>query len=160
MTVTALFPGTFDPVTHGHTDLITRASRLFSHVVVAVASNPTKQPCFDLAQRVNMIKHVTQHLPNIKVIGFSGLLVDFAKQQNASVLLRGVRSVSDFDYEFQLASLNRRLSPTLESVLLTPAEEHAFISSTIVKEVTLHGGNVSEFVDPLIEAALQKALKP
>lgn len=160
MPVKAIYPGTFDPVTNGHTDLITRASNLFSEVVVAVASNPSKKPCFDLDKRVEMIKQVTQHLPNITVVGFSGLLVDFAKQQNASVLVRGLRAVSDFEYEFQLASMNRRLSPNLESVFLTPSVENTFISSTIVKEVALHNGDVSSFVHPVIKVALDEALKP
>lgn len=160
MPIKAIYPGTFDPVTNGHGEIITRASKLFSEVVVAVASNPTKQPCFDLAKRVEMIEHVTQHLPNITVVGFSGLLVNFAKEHNASVLVRGVRGVSDFEYEFQLASLNRQLSPDLETIFLTPSAENSFISSTIVKEVTLHDGDVSTFVHPIVKSALDKALKP
>jgi len=160
MPVKAIYPGTFDPVTNGHTDLIARASRLFSEVVVGVASSPSKKPCFDLAQRVEMIEQVTKHLPNVTVVGFTGLLVDFAKQHDASVLVRGLRAVSDFEYEFQLANMNRRLSPDLESVFLTPSEENSFISSTLVKEVALHNGDVSQFVDPIIKTALDKVLKP
>jgi len=159
MTIKAIYPGTFDPVTNGHTDLITRASHLFSEVVVAIASNPTKKPFFDLAERVKFIEEVTKNLPNVSVIGFSGLLVDFAKQQNASVLIRGLRTVSDFEYEFQLASLNRKLSPELESVFLTPSDETSFISSTIVKEVSLHNGDVTSFVHPIVKEALDRKLK-
>ena len=126
----AIYPGTFDPVTNGHTDLIERAANLFEQVIIGIAANPSKQPRFSLEKRVELLKTVTAHLDNVEVVGFSGLLVDFAKQQNASVLVRGLRAVSDFEYEFQLANMNRRLSPDLESVFLTPAEENSFISST------------------------------
>jgi pantetheine-phosphate adenylyltransferase len=156
MTVKAIYPGTFDPVTNGHTDLIERASCLFSEVVVGIASNPSKKPRFDLAQRVKMIEEVTKHLSNVSVVGFTGLLVDFAKEHQASVLIRGLRAVSDFEYEFQLANMNRRLSPDLESVFLTPAEGNSFISSTLVKEVALHNGDVSQFVHPVVKAALEQ----
>jgi pantetheine-phosphate adenylyltransferase len=159
MTIKAIYPGTFDPVTNGHTDLIERASKLFSEVLVGIAASPSKKPRFDLEQRVEMIKAVTKHLPNVSVVGFSGLLVDFAKANNASVLIRGLRAVSDFEYEFQLANMNRRLSPDLESVFLTPAEENSFISSTLVKEVALHHGDVSQFVHPVVQKALEQALK-
>ncbi|WP_286264146.1 pantetheine-phosphate adenylyltransferase [Thalassotalea atypica] len=158
MTTKAIYPGTFDPVTNGHTDLIERGSKLFNHVIVGVASSPSKKPWFDLATRVSMIEGAVAHLPNVSVVGFSGLLVDFAKQHNAGVLIRGLRAVSDFEYEFQLANMNRRLSPDLESVFLTPAEENSFISSTLVKEVALHKGNVSEFVHPSVKLALEKAI--
>jgi pantetheine-phosphate adenylyltransferase len=154
MSVKAIYPGTFDPVTNGHTDLIERASKLFTQVVVGVASSPSKQPRFDLSERVNMIEAVIKHLPNVTVVGFSGLLVDFAQQHQAKVLIRGLRAVSDFEYEFQLANMNRRLSADLESVFLTPSEENSFISSTLVKEVALHHGDVSQFVDPVVKAAL------
>jgi len=159
MTIKAIYPGTFDPVTNGHTDLIERASRLFNQVIVGIAASPSKKPLFDLAHRVKMLEKVTQHLPNVTVIGFSGLLVDFAEENGAQVLIRGLRAVSDFEYEFQLANMNRRLSPDLESVFLTPAEENSFISSTLVKEVALHRGNVNQFVHPVVEAALISALK-
>ena len=159
MTIKAIYPGTFDPVTNGHADLIERASKLFSEVVVGVAASPSKKPCFDLATRVHMIEQVTAHLSNVTVVGFSGLLVDFADSLNASVLIRGLRAVSDFEYEFQLANMNRRLSPELESVFLTPAEENSFISSTLVKEVALHHGDVSQFVHPEVKAALIKTLQ-
>lgn len=150
----AIYPGTFDPITNGHADLIERAAKLFQHVVIGIAANPSKQPRFSLAERVALVNEVTAHLDNVEVVGFSGLLVDFAKQQDASVLVRGLRAVSDFEYEFQLANMNRRLSPDLESVFLTPAEENAFISSTLVKEVALHGGDVSQFVHPQVAQAL------
>jgi len=159
MTVKAIYPGTFDPVTNGHTDLIERASRLFGEVIVGVAASPSKKPCFTLEHRVAMLEEVTSHLDNVKVVGFSGLLVDFAKSNNANVLIRGLRAVSDFEYEFQLANMNRRLYPDLESVFLTPAEENSFISSTLVKEVALHHGDVAQFVHPVIKDALVKALQ-
>ena len=158
MTVRAIYPGTFDPVTNGHTDLIQRASQLFNEVIVGVAASPSKKPLFDLNKRVALIEEVTKHLPNVKVVGFSGLLVDFAKSNQANVLIRGLRAVSDFEYEFQLANMNRRLSPDLESVFLTPAEENSFISSTLVKEVALHKGDVSEFVHPEVKSSLMDAI--
>ncbi|MEW6989808.1 pantetheine-phosphate adenylyltransferase [Colwelliaceae bacterium 6441] len=156
MTVKAIYPGTFDPVTNGHTDLIERASRLFGEVIVGVAASPSKKPRFDLAQRVAMIEEASKHLDNVTVVGFSGLLVDFAKENQAKVLIRGLRAVSDFEYEFQLANMNRRLSPELESVFLTPSEGNSFISSTLVKEVSLHNGDVSQFVHPVVQKALEK----
>lgn len=156
MTVKAIYPGTFDPVTNGHTDLIERASKLFSEVIVGVAASPSKKPRFDLAQRVALIEEVTRELPNVTVVGFKGLLVDFAETHQANVLIRGLRAVSDFEYEFQLANMNRRLSPDLESVFLTPSEENSFISSTLVKEVALHNGDVSQFVHPVVKKALDK----
>ncbi|KGJ92653.1 Phosphopantetheine adenylyltransferase [Colwellia psychrerythraea] len=154
--IRAIYPGTFDPVTNGHSDLIVRASKLFSEVIIGVASSPSKKPRFDLEQRVAMLEQVTQDLTNVTVVGFSGLLVDFAKQYQAKVLIRGLRAVSDFEYEFQLANMNRRLSSELESVFLTPAEENSFISSTLVKEVALHQGDVGQFVHPVVKAALDK----
>ena len=157
MTVKAIYPGTFDPVTNGHADLIERASRLFDEVVVSVAASPSKQPRFDLAQRVAMLEEVTRDLNNVTVVGFSGLLVNFAKTHQANVLIRGLRAVSDFEYEFELANMNRRLSPDLESVFLTPSEENSFISSTLVKEVALHKGDVSQFVHPVVEKALTES---
>jgi pantetheine-phosphate adenylyltransferase len=154
MNIRAIYPGTFDPVTNGHSDLIIRASRLFGEVIIGVASSPSKKPRFTLEERVNMIKKITTGLDNVSVVGFSGLLVDFAKRHEARVLIRGLRAVSDFEYEFQLANMNRRLSPDLESVFLTPAEGNSFISSTLVKEVALHNGDVSQFVHPSVKAAL------
>ncbi|GIU25204.1 phosphopantetheine adenylyltransferase [Shewanella hafniensis] len=155
----AIYPGTFDPITNGHADLIERAAKLFKHVIIGIAANPSKQPRFTLEERVELVNRVTAHLDNVEVVGFSGLLVDFAKEQKASVLVRGLRAVSDFEYEFQLANMNRRLSPDLESVFLTPTEENSFISSTLVKEVALHGGDVSQFVHSEVATALAAKLK-
>ncbi|GAD31091.1 pantetheine-phosphate adenylyltransferase [Photobacterium leiognathi] len=154
MTTRVIYPGTFDPITNGHLDLIERAAAMFDHVIVGVAFNPSKKPLFDLNERVELASKITAHLNNVEIVGFSGLLVDFAKEHNANILVRGLRAVSDFEYEFQLANMNRRLMPELETVFLTPAEENSFISSTIVKEVALHKGDVSQFVDPLITMAL------
>jgi len=159
MSVKAIYPGTFDPVTNGHADLIERASRLFSEVVVGIAASPSKKPHFDLAERVALLKAVTQHLPNVSIVGFTGLLIDFAKEHEAKVLIRGLRAVSDFDYEFQLANMNRRLAPDLESVFLTPAEKNSFISSTLVKEVALHNGDVGQFVHPIVKQALDNSMR-
>jgi len=156
MSIKAIYPGTFDPVTNGHSDLIIRASRLFGEVIVGVAASPSKKPRFSLEKRVEMIKNITTELDNVTVVAFSGLLVDFAKFHQAKVLIRGLRAVSDFEYELQLANMNRRLSPELESVFLTPSEGNSFISSTLVKEVALHNGDVSQFVHPSIKAALDQ----
>lgn len=150
----AIYPGTFDPITNGHTDLIERASRLFSSVTVCIASNPSKKTLFSLAERVALIEQVTAGFDNVTVIGFSGLLADFADTLNARILIRGLRAVSDFEYEFQMANMNRRLNPKLESVFLTPAEENSFISSTLVKEVSMHRGNVDGFCHPVVQKAL------
>ncbi|WP_434138454.1 pantetheine-phosphate adenylyltransferase [Photobacterium leiognathi] len=158
MTTRVIYPGTFNPITNGHLDLIERAAAMFDHVIVGVAFNPSKKPLFDLNERVELAGKITQHLDNVEIVGFSGLLVDFAKEHNANILVRGLRAVSDFEYEFQLANMNRRLMPELETVFLTPAEENSFISSTIVKEVALHKGDVSQFVDPLITTALLEKL--
>ncbi|OAN17000.1 phosphopantetheine adenylyltransferase [Photobacterium jeanii] len=155
---TVIYPGTFDPITNGHLDLIERAAAMFDHVIVGIAASPSKKPLFDLQERVALAEHITRHLSNVTIVGFSGLLVDFAKEYQANVLVRGLRAVSDFEYEFQLANMNRRLMPELETVFLTPAEENSFISSTIVKEVALHNGDVSQFVDPFITDALMKKL--
>lgn len=146
MSVNVIYPGTFDPVTNGHLDLIQRASRLFGQITVAVAASPSKQPLFTLDERVELLRQSVATLPNVTVIGFTGLLVDLAKAQQATVLLRGVRGVTDFDYEHQLANMNRRLMPELETVFLTPSEQWSFISSTLVREIALHGGDVGEFV--------------
>ncbi len=158
MAHTAIYPGTFDPITNGHLDLIKRASYLFDKLIVGVANSPSKQPLFDLNERVDLIKQVIKPFNNVTVIGFSGLLVDLAKDQQASVLVRGVRAVADFEYEFQLANVNRNLYPKLETIFLTPLEKNSYISSTIVKEVAKHGGNVNDFVAPEIAQALTKKL--
>lgn len=160
MTISAIYPGTFDPITNGHADLIQRAAKMFSKVTVAIASNPSKKPLFTLEERVELAEKVTAHLPNVSVVGFTGLLADFADKKGASVLIRGLRAVSDFEYEFQLANMNRRLNPNLESVFLTPAEENSFISSTLVKEVALHRGKVDEFCHEEVQKALMAKLHP
>ncbi len=152
---TAVYAGTFDPVTEGHVDLIERGAKMFSRLVVAVASNPGKDPLFSVEERVGMIKEVTDSQDNIEVIGFSRLLVDFVKEVDAQVILRGLRAVSDFEYEFQLASMNRRLDSTIETVFLTPAENHTFISASLVKEISKLGGDVSQFVPKHVYKALQ-----
>ncbi|SHI20996.1 pantetheine-phosphate adenylyltransferase [Ferrimonas marina] len=160
MSQRAIYPGTFDPLTNGHLDLIIRAARMFDTVVVGVAASSSKKPLFTLEERVALIQQVTAEVGNVEVVGFSGLLVDFAKQQQARVLVRGLRAVSDFEYEFQLANMNRRLYPELESVFLTPAEENAFISSSLVKEVALHGGEVTGFLPaPVVPALMAKLAK-
>ena len=132
---------------------------MFAHVIVGIAANPSKKPLFSLQERVDLIKEVTAHLPNVEVIGFEGLLADFADSQGATVLIRGLRAVSDFEYEFQLANMNRRLNPNLESIFLTPAEENSFISSTLVKEVALHRGKVDQFCHTAVQAALKEKLQ-
>jgi len=159
MNITAIYPGTFDPITNGHTDLIERASRLFDQVIVAVAVNPGKQPMFSLDERVYLATRVLDHLPNVEVSGFDSLLVDYVRQRGARVILRGLRAVSDFEYEFQLAGMNRRLAPDVETIFLTPAEQYAYISSSLVKEVANHGGDVSEFVPTHVMAALNDRIR-
>ncbi|MBD3669880.1 MAG: pantetheine-phosphate adenylyltransferase [Gammaproteobacteria bacterium] len=154
MKKTAVYPGTFDPITNGHTDLIERASRLFDKVIVAVAANPGKQPMFSQDERVYLATQVLSHLDNVKVSGFGTLLVDYVREQKASVILRGLRAVSDFEYEFQLAGMNRRLAPDVETIFMTPAEQYAYISSSLVKEIAVLGGQVDEFVHTEVMAAL------
>ncbi|XXF08949.1 pantetheine-phosphate adenylyltransferase [Pseudomonas sp. D1-3] len=154
-----LYPGTFDPITKGHGDLVERAARLFDSVVIAVAASPKKNPLFSLEQRVELAREVTKHLPNVEVIGFSTLLASFAKEQGANILLRGLRAVSDFEYEFQLANMNRQLAPELESLFLTPSEKYSFISSTLVREIANLGGDISKFVHPAVAEALTERFK-
>ena len=156
MNITAIYPGTFDPVTDGHLDLILRASKLFHKVIVAVAENKGKTPLFSMEERVDMVGEVTAHLPNVCIIGFGNLLVDCAKEQQANVVLRGLRAVSDFEYEFQLAGMNRRLSPELETMFLTPAEQYEFISSSMIREIAKLNGDVSSFVPACVEQKLIK----
>ena len=158
MSVVAVYPGTFDPVTNGHSDLVQRASKLFDRVIVAIAANPSKAPLFDLEQRVAMVKTVLTGLDNVEVCGFSELLVDFVHTRNANVILRGLRAVSDFEFEMQLASMNRRLDHTVETVFMTPAEETSFISASLVKEIALHGGDVSQFVHKNVVDELKQAV--
>lgn len=150
----AVYPGTFDPITNGHTDLIQRASALFDEVVVAVAENPGKNPAFDFEKRVALAHEVLGHLDNVSIVSFASLLVELARSLEADVILRGLRAVSDFEYEFQLAGMNRRLAPDLETMFLTPAEQYAYISSSLVREISSLGGDVSSFVHPSVQAAL------
>jgi len=155
---TAVYPGTFDPVTNGHADLIERASTLFDEVIVAIAANPSKKPTFTLDERVEMAKTVTSHLNNVSIVGFDSLLVHFARNNNAKVILRGLRAVSDFDYEFQLAGMNRRLDSHIETIFLTPAEQYSYISSSLVREIAALGGDVSEFVHERVMSELAARL--
>ncbi len=159
MKTIAIYPGTFDPITNGHIDLVNRATRLFDEVILAIAANPTKQPMFSLNERVQLAETIFQHNSKVRVLGFSGLLANFARDHQAQVLLRGVRAVADFEYEFQLASMNRQLNPDLDSLFMTPSEKNMFISSTLVKEVARHGGDVSNFVAPNVLHALQLKLQ-
>lgn len=159
MTSTAIYPGTFDPITNGHSDLVERAARLFDKVIVAVAANPGKQSAFSLDERIGMAREVLGNIGNVEVAGFDSLLVDYARERGAGVLLRGLRAVSDFDYEFQLAGMNRRLAPDIETLFLTPAEQYAFISSSLVREVASLGGDVSAFVHTKVRAALKERIR-
>jgi pantetheine-phosphate adenylyltransferase len=149
-----VYPGTFDPITNGHIDLVERACRLFDTVVVAVADSSRKKPLFSLDERVDMVKGALSHLNNVEVCGFDCLLVDLVRQKNAKAVLRGLRAVSDFEYEFQLANMNRALAPDMESLFLTPAEHLSYISSSIVREIAQLQGDVSKFVTPSVEHAL------
>lgn len=157
--VTAVYPGTFDPITKGHTDLVRRASGLFERVVVAIAANAGKQPVCNVEERQHLAQEVLADLKNVEVVTFDNLLVEFARQQGATVVLRGLRAVSDFDYEFQLAGMNRKLDPEIETLFLTPDEKYTFISSTLVREVARLGGDVSEFVHPVVVEALNRKLQ-
>jgi len=148
--LTVVYPGTFDPFTRGHEDLVRRAVRLFDRVVVGIADSESKRPFFTTAERITMTREVLAPFSNVEVLGFSGLLMDFVLAQNARVVLRGLRAVSDFEYEFQMAGMNRNLYPDVETLFLTPAEQYTFISSTIVREIAKFGGNVSGFVAPLV----------
>lgn len=151
----AMYPGTFDPVTNGHHDLVRRAAAIFSSVTVAVAANPGKAPLFTLDERVELSRNVLADIPNIVVTGYTGLTVDFARQHGIGVIVRGLRAVSDFEFEFQLATMSRHLSDRVDYVFLTPTEQFNFISSTLVREIASFGGDVSRFVHPLVEKALQ-----
>ncbi len=155
MSVIAIYPGTFDPITRGHIDLVERGARMFDRVIVSVAANPNKQPLFSLKERVSLACETLAHLPTVEICGFDILLVNHAKSIGAHVILRGLRAISDFEFEFQLANMNRRLYPEIESVFLTPAEKYSFISSSLVREVAKLGGNISPFVYPQVEAALE-----
>lgn len=156
MTRTVVYPGTFDPITYGHMDLIERGLRQFDKVIVAVAASPKKKPLFSLDKRVALAREVTRELGNVEVEGFRNLLVDFARTKGAQTILRGLRVVSDFEYEFQLANMNRVLAPDVESLFLTPSEQYSFISSTFVREIALLHGDVTKMVHPLVQQALKE----
>ena len=150
----AVYPGTFDPLTRGHEDLVRRAARLFGRVVVGVAESPSKRPFFSLAERVEMAQQVLAGLDNVEVVGFDELLMNFLRRKGATVIIRGLRAVSDFEYEFQMAGMNRNLYPDVETVFLTPGEQYMFISATMVREIASLGGDVSKFVQPQVGARL------
>ena len=156
MKTRAIYPGTFDPITNGHIDIIARASHMFETIVIAVAENPGKKPTFSFEQRVELASLASAKFPNVEVKGFDSLLIDFANKENANIILRGLRAASDFEYEFQLAGMNRRLDDKIETVFLTPAQECMFISSTLVREIAMLGGDVSAFVPEIVEEAFEK----
>ncbi|MCX4187598.1 pantetheine-phosphate adenylyltransferase [Methylophaga sp. OBS4] len=158
MSTTAIYPGTFDPITYGHIDLINRAASLFDRVIVAVAVNPGKKPVFTVDERVQLARETLPGLANVEVCGFNGLLVKVAVDMGANIIIRGLRAVSDFEYELQLATMNRRMQSQVETLFLTPAENLSFVSSTLVKEIAMLGGDVSEFVAPCVQAALNAKL--
>ncbi|HEY4749672.1 MAG TPA: pantetheine-phosphate adenylyltransferase [Steroidobacteraceae bacterium] len=152
----AVYPGTFDPITTGHQDLVRRAAGIFDHVIVAIAANTHKTPMFPLEKRVDLARRVLNDMANVEVQGYAGLTVDFARQYQGAVIVRGLRAVSDFEFEFQLANMSRHLDRNFETVFLTPQEQFTFISSTLVREIAVLGGDVSQFVHPIVEAELKK----
>ena len=153
--ITAIYPGSFDPVTNGHVDLIERASRLFDRLFVALLLNPEKDPLFSIEERVEMLKEVVKHLPNVKVETFGGLLVDYARRKKARVLLRGIRAVSDYEFELQMALMNRQLEPEIETVFMLPAEAYSYLSSRLVKEVARLGGSIKDLVPMAVEERIR-----
>lgn len=155
----AVYPGTFDPMTRGHEDLVRRAARLFDHVVLAVADSRTKRPLFTLAERIDMARAALSDVTNVTVAGFSGLLMQFVQEHGARVVVRGVRAVSDFDYEFQLAGMNRKMYPNVETMFMTPSEEYMFLSATLVREISVLGGDVTKFVSPAVAQRLKTKIK-
>jgi pantetheine-phosphate adenylyltransferase len=155
----AVYPGTFDPLTHGHADLVRRAAHMFDHVIVGVAQSTGKRPLFSLDERVELATEVLSSHANVTVTGFSGLLMDFIRGHGAHIIVRGLRAVSDFEYEFQMAGMNRRLYPDVETVFLTPGEEFMFVSATMVREIGLLGGDVSTFVHPLVAEHIQRKVQ-
>ena len=157
--IKAVYPGTFDPLTRGHEDLVRRASRLFDHLVLGIADSSAKRTFFTLQERIDIAKEVLSDVKNLTVVGFKGLLTEFVRQQDARVVLRGLRAVSDFEHEFQLAGMNRALNPEFETMFLTPGEQHMFISATLVREIATLGGDVSKFVDPIVRAKLAAKVK-
>ena len=155
----AVYPGTFDPITHRHSDIIRRGFRMFEKVIVAVAPNPSKHPLFNLDERLEMVGLVTQDLPNLEVTTFDGLLVDFVRKSGAHAILRGLRAISDFEHEFQMALINRKLAETVETIFLMPSEEYSYLSSTIIKDVANHGGSLKDFVHPEVARRLQERIR-
>lgn len=158
MPVSAMYPGTFDPITLGHEDLVRRACRLFDRVVVAIAANPGKEPMFTLEERVALAEEALSSIGNVEVTGYEGLTVDFARDHDLQVIVRGLRAISDFEYEFQLANMNRHLTDEVETAFLTPTEKYTYISSSLVREIAKLGGDISEFVPPNVNDALMKRL--
>ncbi|MEC9248819.1 MAG: pantetheine-phosphate adenylyltransferase [Pseudomonadota bacterium] len=156
MKITAVYPGTFDPITLGHFDIVSRASPLFDSVIMAIAESTSKNTVFSIAERVELARKVVSDLPNIEVQKFDGLMVDFARKCKASVVLRGLRAVSDFEYEFQLAGMNRKLMSEVDTIFMPTSEKYTYISSSLVREIASYGGNVSDFVDPQVASALSK----
>lgn len=154
----AVYPGTFDPITRGHEDLVRRAARLFDEVIVAIAENRNKEPFFRLEERVSLAREVLADIPGVRVEGFSSLLIDFAASNRANIVLRGLRAVSDFEYEFQLAGMNRNLKPDIETIFMTPSDQYMFISSSMVREIAGLGGDVSPFVHPLVMQRLSEKI--
>ena len=159
MSLIAVYPGTFDPITNGHTDLVNRGTKIFDKVIIAVAQNPSKNTLFNVKERIEFIQEIFDANSQVEIYSLDKLLVDFANDHNATVILRGLRAVSDFEYEVQLASMNRSMEPNIESVFMSPAEEYGFLSSSIIKEIAKHGGDLSKFVDKAVLAALQKKLR-
>lgn len=159
MTITAVYPGTFDPITCGHTDLIKRAAQVYDRLIIAVANNRNKTPLFDLDERIALAKAATQEWPHVEVVGFDCLLVEFMNQVDGQVILRGLRAVSDFEYEFQLASMNRKLAPHIETMFMTPAEQFSYISSSLVREIAALKGDVREFVPAEVAKAIQQKFR-
>jgi pantetheine-phosphate adenylyltransferase len=153
---TVVYPGTFNPITNGHTDLVERASLIFDRVIVAVGTSKLKATDASLERRVSVTREVLSHIKNVEVVGFEGLLTDFVKAQNANLILRGLRTVADFEYEFQLVGMNRILAPDIETIFLAPAEQYSYISSTLVREIAAYGGDISEFVSPLVVKAMKE----
>ena len=159
MSLIAVYPGTFDPITNGHTDLVNRGVKIFDKVIIAVAQNPSKNTLFNVKERIEFIQEIFDANSQVEIYSLDKLLVDFANNHNATVILRGLRAVSDFEYEVQLASMNRSMEPNIESVFMSPAEEYGFLSSSIIKEIAKHDGDLSKFVDKAVLAALQKKLR-
>lgn len=151
----AIYPGTFDPITRGHEDLVRRAAGMFDKLILAIAESPAKQPRFPLADRVEMAQEILGDVKNVEIVGFNTLLMDFVHEQGAKVIVRGLRAVSDFEYEFQMAGMNRSLYPEVETVFLTPGEQYMFISATMVREIARLGGDVSKFVQPCVNKRLR-----